>query len=218
MQVQVCSCSQSSHLWLAQFSVFDTTHATLQINLIHMCVKFSLSLSVFIAKNALYPYAQLVAAWHSFYLKVGKPLKSLRLFRTAPWSGYKLKLQIQPSILWDNSNIIPEEFQILPSTCEPLSLVSGQNPYLADHHVFLQLLDHLFLKHIFNKGSNNNKVVIRQPYLVSCQNVFWCELSNFCSVETFLHRLYLYESQNVWLFCSGHHFQSHGLGTVWFRC
>lgn len=64
-----------------------------------MGTEFSFSLSIFIAKNALYPYAQLVAVWHSFYFRGGKPLKSPRLFRSAPWSGYKLKPQIQPSIL-----------------------------------------------------------------------------------------------------------------------
>lgn len=138
------------------------------------------------SRNAPYPYAQLAAVWHSFYLKGGKPLKSLRLFRTGPWSGYKLKPQIQPSILWNNSNIIPEEFQILPATCEPLSFVSSQNPYL-DRCAFLQLLDHLFPKHTLIKGNNGNKVFIMQPYLVSCQNVFWCELSNFyfCSEKHF---------------------------------
>lgn len=86
--------------------------------------------------------AQLVTAWYSTYLESGKPLKNIRPFRTAPQGGYKLKSQIQPSFLLDNSKIIPGVFQILPAMCEPVSFVSSQNPYLAAQHVFLQMSDH----------------------------------------------------------------------------
>lgn len=52
-----------------------------------------------IAISAFHPYAQLVTAWHSFYLEGGNPLKNKRLFRIPPWGGYKLKSKIQPSFL-----------------------------------------------------------------------------------------------------------------------
>lgn len=158
-----------------------------------MCTEFNSSLSFFIAINALYSYTQLVTAWHSFSLESEKPLKNIRPFRTAPWGGYRLKPQIMPSFLWDNSNIIPEEFWILPAVCEPVSLVSRQNSDLAAHRVF-----HVrpFLKHTSSENNNNKKVVM-QPYLISCQNVFWSGFSDFylCSVVTFPNRLHLYESQ-----------------------
>lgn len=91
---------------------------------------------LFIAVSAFHPYAQLVTAWHSFYLEGGKPLKNMRLFRIPPWGGYMQKPQIHPSFLWDNSNAIPGEFQIFSAVCEPVSFVYSQNAYLAAHHIF----------------------------------------------------------------------------------